>query len=56
MGRVSHNPFMKAISVTYIEVFRGTSLLVQMFWIFFALPLMGVQVCHRMTAGILPCH
>lgn len=27
--------------MTFIEVFRGTSLLVQLFWLFFALPLLG---------------
>lgn len=33
MGKLSHNPLIKALSVTYIEVFRGTSLLVQLFWL-----------------------
>ena len=51
LGRVTHQPIIKALSVTYIEVFRGTSLLVQMFWIFFALPLIGVQLTP-MAAGI----
>ncbi|HBJ70528.1 MAG TPA: ectoine/hydroxyectoine ABC transporter permease subunit EhuC, partial [Alcaligenes faecalis] len=26
---------------TIIEVFRGTSLLVQLFWLYFALPILG---------------
>ncbi|WP_097462305.1 ectoine/hydroxyectoine ABC transporter permease subunit EhuC [Mangrovitalea sediminis] len=51
IGRLSGNPVVKSVSVAYIEVFRGTSLLVQMFWIFFALPLMGVSL-SPMTAGI----
>lgn len=41
MGRISHNPLLKAFSVVLIEVFRGTSLLVQLFWLYFALPLAG---------------
>lgn len=51
IGRLSGNPVVKSVSVAYIEVFRGTSLLVQMFWIFFALPLMGINL-SPMTAGI----
>lgn len=41
IGRLSANRFINAVSVTFIEVFRGTSLLVQLFWLFFALPLLG---------------
>ena len=52
IGRLSHNKLVKAISITYIEVFRGTSLLVQMFWIFFALPLLGVRLSPYF-AGVL---
>ncbi len=52
LGRLSTNPVLKSVSVSYIEIFRGTSLLVQMFWIFFALPLLGVRL-SPITAGIL---
>lgn len=52
LGRLSANPLLKAVSVSYIEIFRGTSLLVQMFWIFFALPLLGVHL-SPFTAGVL---
>ncbi len=38
--------------IAYIEVFRGTSLLVQMYWIFFVLPLFGVTL-DKFTAGFL---
>lgn len=41
VGRLSPHWWVKAISVTFIEVFRGTSLLVQLFWLFFALPMLG---------------
>jgi polar amino acid transport system permease protein len=51
LGRVTHQPIIKTLSVAYIELFRGTSLLVQMFWIFFALPLIGVRL-SPMAAGI----
>lgn len=41
IGKLSQNGFIKALSVTFIEVFRGTSLLVQLFWLYFALPVFG---------------
>lgn len=58
MGKLSHNPLIKALSVTYIEVFRGTSLLVQLFWLYFALPLLGELIgfdlrFHPVTVGVL---
>ncbi|GLS20447.1 ectoine/hydroxyectoine ABC transporter permease subunit EhuC [Labrys miyagiensis] len=31
------------IALVYIEVFRGTSLFVQLFWLFYALPLVGIS-------------
>lgn len=44
IGKLSANWIIKGISVAYIEVFRGTSLLVQLFWLYFALPLAGMAV------------
>ncbi|HLU81887.1 MAG TPA: ectoine/hydroxyectoine ABC transporter permease subunit EhuC [Trueperaceae bacterium] len=51
IGKLSGNWLAKGLSVLYIEVFRGTSLLVQMFWIFFALPLIGISL-DPFVAGI----
>ncbi|MGL4280396.1 MAG: ABC transporter permease subunit, partial [Albidovulum sp.] len=42
LGKLSGNWLIKGISVIYIEIFRGTSLLVQLYWIFFVLPLLGL--------------
>jgi polar amino acid transport system permease protein len=39
------------LAVTYIEVFRGTSALVQLFWLFFVLPHFGVTL-EPMTVAI----
>src|SRR5690606_12270471 len=39
LGRISDNWILKGFSVAMIEIFRGTSLLVQLFWLYFALPL-----------------
>ena len=41
LGKLSSNWLVKGLSVCFIEVFRGTSLLVQLFWLYFALPLFG---------------
>lgn len=39
LGRLSPWRALRWFSIAYIEVFRGTSLLVQLFWLFFVLPL-----------------
>ena len=52
IGKLSSNFLVRTISVIYIEIFRGTSLLVQMFWLFFALPLIGLSL-SPVLAGIL---
>lgn len=52
IGKLSRFWPARALSIVYIEIFRGTSLLVQMFWLFFALPLLGVSLSPVM-AGIL---
>lgn len=44
LGKLSRNRGLRWLSVTYIEVFRGTSLLVQLFWLYFALPLIGEAI------------
>ncbi|MCV2864577.1 ectoine/hydroxyectoine ABC transporter permease subunit EhuC [Defluviimonas sp. WL0075] len=48
--KLSHNPVLRGAAVTYIEVFRGTSLVVQLYWIFFVLPLFGLSI-EKFTAG-----
>jgi polar amino acid transport system permease protein len=48
--KMSLNKAVKWSAVTYIEIFRGTSLLVQLYWIFFVLPLFGVTL-EKFTAG-----
>lgn len=40
------------IAIGYIEFFRGSSMLVQLFWLYFVLPQLGVSL-PPMTAGIL---
>ncbi|HUH86697.1 MAG TPA: ectoine/hydroxyectoine ABC transporter permease subunit EhuC [Pusillimonas sp.] len=44
VGRLSSNRTAQYVSIGFIEVFRGTSLLVQLFWLYFALPLIGEAI------------
>lgn len=44
IGKLSRNWLAKGISIFFIEVFRGTSLLVQLFWLYFALPVLGQAI------------
>lgn len=43
IARVAGGPLLSAIALVYIEIFRGTSLLVQLFWLYYALPLIGIS-------------
>lgn len=50
--RLSRFWILRVLATLYLEIFRGTSALVQLFWIFFVLPLLGITL-EPMTAGIL---
>jgi polar amino acid transport system permease protein len=52
LGKMSRNWLIRGVAVTYIEIFRGTSLLVQLFWIFYVLPLFGITL-DKFTAGFI---
>ena len=52
IGKLSRHAALRWLAGTYVEIFRGTSLLVQLFWLFFALPFLGIQL-SPMAAGIL---
>jgi len=43
---------LRWVNRVYVEVFRGTSAIVQLYWIFFALPLFGPSL-SPMVAGVL---
>src|SRR5699024_7455481 len=38
--RLSSNFFVRKLTGLYIEIFRGTSLIVQLFWLYYALPIL----------------
>jgi len=53
LGRLSRDPIVRWTSRIYIEIFRGTSALIQLYWFYFALPLLTGMELSAMTAGIL---
>lgn len=50
--RVEGGAILSGIALCYTEVFRGTSLFVQLFWFYYALPLVGLSF-EPVTTGIL---
>jgi polar amino acid transport system permease protein len=52
LGRLSPYRAVRALARLYIEVFRGTSALVQLFWVYFVLPFFGISI-EPIAAGIL---
>ncbi|MFA5596058.1 MAG: ectoine/hydroxyectoine ABC transporter permease subunit EhuC [Pusillimonas sp.] len=58
IGRHSRRAWLNVPCAVIVEIFRGTSLLVQLFWIYFALPVLGELVglnlrLEPMVAGTL---
>ncbi|HLS51311.1 MAG TPA: ectoine/hydroxyectoine ABC transporter permease subunit EhuC [Burkholderiaceae bacterium] len=58
MGKLSSCLAVRWLSSSIIEIFRGTSLLVQLFWLYFALPVLGEIIginlkLPAMVAGVL---
>lgn len=52
LSRMSHRRWLRWPASAFIDVFRGTSMVVQLFWLFFALPFFGIQLTP-FAAGVL---
>src|SRR5699024_919629 len=52
LGRVAKNKNIYGIATVYVEVIRGTPVLVQAIWIYFALPLIIGRNIESRTAGV----
>ncbi|MEX2693175.1 amino acid ABC transporter permease [Rhizobium mongolense] len=53
LARTSRSVTLRAVSSIYVEFFRGTPVLIQLFWIFFCLPLiLGVELSN-LTSGVI---
>jgi len=52
LARVSRHRWLNIPALIYIDLFRGTSALVQLFWAYFVLPLWGIEL-NALVVGIL---
>ncbi|WCF07651.1 ectoine/hydroxyectoine ABC transporter permease subunit EhuC [Paenibacillus thiaminolyticus] len=53
LARLSKYRIIRFVSAVYVEIFRGTSLLVQLFWLYFALPMLLDIRMSAMAAAVL---
>ncbi|WP_077303450.1 amino acid ABC transporter permease [Virgibacillus pantothenticus] len=52
--RMSSNMFLRKFTGFYVEIFRGTSLIVQLFWLYYAIPmLLGIELGSNWWAGVI---
>ncbi|WP_028055418.1 ectoine/hydroxyectoine ABC transporter permease subunit EhuC [Sinorhizobium medicae] len=52
LGRLSRFFAVRSLATIYVEFFRGTSIFVQLFWVFFVLPLFGLEL-SPFTVGVV---
>jgi len=52
LGRVSSRAWINVLAGVYVDFFRGTSALVQLFWAYFVLPLLGIRL-EAITVGVV---
>lgn len=52
LGRLAQQAPVRWLATTYIEFFRGTSIFVQLFWVYFVLPFAGITL-PPLYAGVL---
>ncbi|WP_145107796.1 ectoine/hydroxyectoine ABC transporter permease subunit EhuC [Cereibacter sediminicola] len=52
LARLSRFFAVRALATVYIEFFRGTSIFVQLFWVYFVLPFAGITL-SPLAAGVL---
>jgi polar amino acid transport system permease protein len=52
LARLSPSRPLRWLAATYIELFRGSSALVQLFWLYFVLPLLGIDLTALQVAVV----
>ncbi|MBD2869745.1 ectoine/hydroxyectoine ABC transporter permease subunit EhuC [Paenibacillus arenilitoris] len=52
LARTSRYAAIRGLAGTYVEIFRACSLLVLLFWVYFALPFLGIEL-SKVTAAVL---
>lgn len=53
LGRRSRHRWQRWPANAYVEIFRGTSALVQLFWFYFALPFFGISLPALVTGVVV---
>src|SRR5690625_4259931 len=52
--RLSGNIIIRGFTAFYVEVFRGTSLIVQLFWLYYAVPMLfGINLGSNWWIGVI---
>src|SRR5688572_9075788 len=52
LASLSPNRLVRSVVRIYVEAIRGVSAVILLFWVFYALPLLGVRL-QPMSAGVL---
>ena len=50
--RTSESPWARGVSTTFIQIFQGTPLLLQLFLVFFGAPVLGLDINPWIAAGV----
>jgi len=54
LSRLSENFFLRKFTGFYVEIFRGTSLIVQLFWLYYAIPMLfGINLGSNWWIGVI---
>ncbi|MFC4986120.1 ABC transporter permease subunit [Salinicoccus siamensis] len=51
---LSTNPLLRGFTALYVEIFRGTSLIVQIFWLYYAVPMLfNIDLGSNWWVGVI---
>ena len=54
LSRLAKNPFIRGFTTLYVEIFRGTSLIVQLFWLYYAVPMLfNIDLGSNWWVGVI---
>ncbi|WP_459614405.1 ectoine/hydroxyectoine ABC transporter permease subunit EhuC [Bordetella sp. 2513F-2] len=53
LARLSRHAPVRAVATVYVEIFRGTSALVQLFWFYYVLPMFGLRLPALLVAIVV---
>lgn len=54
LSRLSNNIIIRKLTGFYVEIFRGTSLIVQLFWLYYAVPMLfNIQLGSDWIIGVI---